>query len=186
MTPARSSTSRSGTPRQRATPIAPSFQAEPAAGVPCWLPKRLRPLPAHSMKAGMVRAGSLRRSSSENDAPSGSRSPEPKTESRQVRASIAGVAVWLRTKNFSAGVTRPSPAMASQRISAFVPSGMNHSGGSGLTIGPAACARAGTARSAGPAARASAPAAPSFTSSRRESPRSRRRVCASCSSRSRK
>ena len=58
--PARSSTSRSGTPRHRATPIAPSPHWVPGAGVPCWVPKKLRPLPAHSIAVTMSRCGSRR------------------------------------------------------------------------------------------------------------------------------
>lgn len=102
--PARSSTSRSGTPRHCATPIAPSFQAEPVAGVPCWLAKKLRPLPAHSMNAARVSEGMPRRSRRLSEIPFGSLRPLPNRLSRQLVGSTSSVAVWLRTKNFSAGV----------------------------------------------------------------------------------
>ena len=102
--PARSSSSPRGTPRQRATPTAPSFHCVPAAGVPCWLAKKLRPLPAHSMNAVIVRDGSRWRSRSENVVPSGRRRPLPNTLRRQVTGSMIGVAVWLRTKKRSFGI----------------------------------------------------------------------------------
>ena len=102
--PARSSSSPSGTPRQRATPIAPSFHCVPDAGVPCWMPKKLRPLPAHSMAAVIVRDGSRWRSRSENVLPSGLRSSLPNTFRRQVAGSMIGVAVWLRTMKRSFGI----------------------------------------------------------------------------------
>ena len=41
--PARSRTTDSGTPRQAATPIAPSRQGVPGTAWPCWAAKRLRP-----------------------------------------------------------------------------------------------------------------------------------------------
>ena len=37
--------------REPATPIAPSFHWVPDARLPCWVPKKLRPLPAHSTNA---------------------------------------------------------------------------------------------------------------------------------------
>jgi hypothetical protein len=77
--PAASSTSRSGTPRQRATPIAPSVHWLPGTGVPCWEAKKLRPLPAHSMNAVTSREGMRRSCGSENETPSGRRSPLPNT-----------------------------------------------------------------------------------------------------------
>ena len=58
-------------------------------------------------------------------------------------ASIRGVAVWLRTKKRPLGTSSPWSRIASQRISAFVPCGTNHSGGSGLTIDGADWAQAG-------------------------------------------
>jgi hypothetical protein len=65
--PARSRTSASGTPRQRATPIAPSFHGVPGTGVFCTEPKYQRPLPAHSIAAVIVRAGMPSRSARENE-----------------------------------------------------------------------------------------------------------------------
>ena len=47
--PARSSTSASGTPRQRVTPIAPRPQAVPGTCMFCCSGNSERPLPAHSM-----------------------------------------------------------------------------------------------------------------------------------------
>ena len=119
--PARSSTSASGTPRQRATPIAPSFHGVPAAGVPCWLAKKLRPLPAHSMNAVTARDGSRCRSRSENvDA---LRAAQAAAEHLQaLRARVDGRRrVWLRTKKRSFGIEvadaapRPSASRRSCR-----------------------------------------------------------------------
>ena len=76
----------------------------PDAGVPCWPAKKLRPLPAHSMAAVIVRDGSRRRSRSENVTPSGRRRPLPNTLRRHVAGSMIGVAVWLRTKKRSFGI----------------------------------------------------------------------------------
>ena len=102
--PARSSSSPRGTPRQRATPTAPSFHCVPAAGVPCWLAKKLRPLPAHSMNAvtSATAAGGGR--AARTSVPSGRRRPLPNTLRRQVAGSMIGVAVWLRTKKRSFGI----------------------------------------------------------------------------------
>ena len=61
--PARSSTADSGTPRQRASPIAPSRHWVPEAGVLCWSAKKRRPLPAHSIAAVSSRVSSRQRSS---------------------------------------------------------------------------------------------------------------------------
>ena len=47
--PARSSTSRRGTPVHSATPIAPNFHCPPCALFPYDASKKLRPFPAHSM-----------------------------------------------------------------------------------------------------------------------------------------
>ena len=101
--PARSSTSLSGTPVQVATPMAPRPQAVPAAGVPCWVSKKLRALPAHSIARVTVTWGSACRSASDSD--SSWATPVPWTRSRHVAASIRGVVVWLRMKNRSIGVT---------------------------------------------------------------------------------
>ena len=48
----------------------------------------------------------------------------------------------MRTKKRSFGIVYGNPCAASQRISALVPSTVNHSGGSGLTIGLGVCAQA--------------------------------------------
>ena len=61
--PARSSTKDSRTPVHSATPTAPSVQAVPAAAWPCWVPKKLRPFPAHSMKRVRLTCGMAKRSS---------------------------------------------------------------------------------------------------------------------------
>jgi hypothetical protein len=53
------------------------------------------------------------------------RRPVLNNRSRQVPASSTGVWVWLRTKNRSTDTSNPWPAMASQRISAFVPRTVN-------------------------------------------------------------
>ena len=119
------------------------------------------------MNAVIVRDGSRCRSRSENVTPSGRRRPLPNTLSRQVAGSMIGVAVWLRTKNRSFGIRCPSSPAASQRISAFVPNGMNHSAGRCLTIGPAAIARGGDAKRPSPAT-AGRPAAASCSSRRRD------------------
>ncbi len=118
----------------------PSFQGVPLAGVPCWLPKKLRPLPAHSTTDVRPREGS--RSRSRRLSESGRRTPLPCTVRRQLAGSIAGVRVWLRTKNRSLGIRWPSSRTVSHRISAFVPRTTNHSGGSGFTIGDALCPHA--------------------------------------------
>ena len=80
----------------------------PAAGVPCWLAKKLRPLPAHSMNDVVVVAGSFFRSSRLNCTARSSvgwlRSPDPNTFSRQLGPSTTGVPVWSRTKKRSFGV----------------------------------------------------------------------------------
>ena len=55
--PDRSRMTDSGTPRQAATPMAPSRQGVPGTARPCWLAKNRRPLPAHSMDATTVLAG---------------------------------------------------------------------------------------------------------------------------------
>src|SRR3954454_5081948 len=81
---------------------------------------------------------------------------------------MIGVAVWLRTKNRSFGIVYDSPAAASQRISALVPNAVNHSGGSGLRIGAAARAQAGTSKRPRPAS-TGRPAAPSCNNRRRVS-----------------
>ncbi len=84
-------------------------------------------------------------------------------------ASIRGVAVWLRTKKRSLRTSKRWSRIASQRISAFVPCGMNHSGGSGLTIGPGAWPQAaGAVAQRLPSASAGAPAAARASSSRRD------------------
>ena len=92
---------------------------------------------------------------------SGRRTPAPWTWRRHVAGSMAGVRVWLRTKNRSLGIRWPSRRTVSQRISAFVPWTTNHSGGSGLTIGAAAWPHAIRGTTSG-----SEPAAASFSRSR--------------------
>ncbi len=87
---------------------------------------------------------------------------------------MRGVAVWLRTKNRSAGVSGPVPRSAAKFVSALVPRTVNSSGGSGFTTpGSPPAARAGAASEAnGTAAEA---AATSFSSSRRSIPAERAR-----------
>ena len=43
-------------------PMPPSFHGVPLAGVPCWVPKKLRPLPAHSITEVRLFEGSRSRS----------------------------------------------------------------------------------------------------------------------------
>ena len=73
------------------------------AGVPCWLAKKLRPLPVHSWTDSTVVRGSRRRSSHDSDSAAdsgrGVASPSPKTRSRHVLLSMTGVEVWLRTNS---------------------------------------------------------------------------------------
>ncbi len=137
----------------------PSFHGVPLAGVPCWLPKKLRPLPAHSITEVKLFEGS--RWMSRYVSESGRRTPAPWTVSRHVAGSIVGVRVWSRTKKRSFGMRCPSLRTVSQRISALVPWTTNHSGGSGLTIGEAAWPHAIRGAMSG-----SEPAAASFSRSR--------------------
>ena len=67
---------------------------------------------------------------------------------------MIGVPVWSRTKKRSFGVVYPSPATASQRISALVPKLTNHSGGSFLAMGDPFSAAAARATAVGVASRA--------------------------------
>ena len=86
-----------------ATPIAPSPHCVPAAGVPCWEPKKERPLPAHSMNDTISFCGQgLELRVGERDRRS--LQPVPKTRSDQVAGSMIGVPVWSRTKKRSFGV----------------------------------------------------------------------------------
>src|SRR5579862_1697396 len=95
----------------------------------------------------MVLLGSARRASYENDTgfarPGAPLRPVPKTLSCQVEAFTIGVPVWSRTKKRSFGITYPSPATESQRISAFEPKFVNHGAGRGFEIGDPLSARAG-------------------------------------------
>ena len=145
--PARRSTSASRTPRQRAAPIAPERPGGAA--------DRLRPAARRRSCGRCPRTrrtrcgsptGSARRSVVAEVQPGRPCSPSPHTVSRQASASMRGVAVWLRTKNRSAGVSRPVPLSAAKLVSALVPRRVNSSGGSGLTMPgspAAACAAAG-------------------------------------------
>lgn len=75
----------------------------PAAGVPCWVLKKLRPLPVHSWVVTSLVCGSFFRSLSLRtigaSAVRGCVRPSPKTLSSYVEALMVGVAVWLRTKS---------------------------------------------------------------------------------------
>ena len=106
-------------------PTAPSVQAVPGAGVPCWVAKNDRPLPVHSWVAVTRVTGSLRRSEYERDSASpsdrGVARPVPNTRSRQVSRSIVGVDVWLRTNSRAWSVRYCFGKTESQRISALVP-----------------------------------------------------------------
>jgi hypothetical protein len=90
---------------------------------------------------------------------------------------MIGVAVWLRTKKRSFAVFHGCPVTESQRISAFVPMTVNHSGGKALTIGPVVAGGAGSVLARTVAVKRPAPASngtPAATapiSARRESPR---------------
>jgi hypothetical protein len=127
------------------------------------------------MKAVIVREGSFCSSSSVNwtgrSTVGALRSPAPNSFSRQEAGSISGVEVWLRTKKRSFGTRYGRPAKASQRISAFVPSGTNQSGGSGLTTGPAARTVAARAtRGSESCAAPSTSGTPSASNRRRDRP----------------
>lgn len=104
-TPASSSTSRNSTPFHSATPMPPSVHAVPGAGVPCWVAKYERPLPAHSTATVAVTRSSRSRSFNDNLIPAPRlgcpRRPVPNSSSRHVAGFTIGVRVWLRTKKRS-------------------------------------------------------------------------------------
>ena len=76
--------------------------------MPCWVAKKLRPLPVHSCVVISVVRGSRFRSRSVTVIGSvevrGERRPSPYTFKAYDAASIVGVTVWLRTKSRDGGV----------------------------------------------------------------------------------
>ena len=116
----------------------PASTEVPGAGVPCWLAKKLRPLPAHSMNMGRrVRGEPAQLLVGEF----GAVAPVARYRRRVAATSWHRSRAWQcghgRRSARSASCSRDSET-ASQRISAFVPKLTNHSGGSGFTIGESA------------------------------------------------
>ena len=81
--------------------------AVPETVWPCWVVKKLRPLPAHSMNAVSVvdgrRRNCFRLTVMGLSAVGDPCSPAPNSFNRQASPSMVGVLVWLRTKNRSIG-----------------------------------------------------------------------------------
>nr|WP_186449737.1 hypothetical protein [Nocardioides sp. J9] len=77
----------------------------PDAFLPCWVSKKLRPLPVYSCTEVTSTARKRRRrSASPMLIPAGSARPSPWIRSRYDNGSICGVRVWLRTKSRDCGV----------------------------------------------------------------------------------